>query len=95
MHPSFTPIILAHTVAALAAVALGAAMFLARKGTFTAPRRRPHLGRADAGGRRLELLDQVERQLLVDPRPVGHGDRPARPGCVLRDHPPHRAATAA
>jgi uncharacterized membrane protein len=35
MHPSFTPIILAHTLAALAAVALGAAMFLARKGTFT------------------------------------------------------------
>jgi uncharacterized membrane protein len=34
MHPSFTPIILAHTLAALAAVALGAAMFLARKGTF-------------------------------------------------------------
>jgi uncharacterized membrane protein len=34
MHPSFTPIILAHTFAALAAVALGAAMFLARKGTF-------------------------------------------------------------
>ena len=35
MHPSFTPIILAHTIAALAAVALGAAMLLARKGTFT------------------------------------------------------------
>ena len=35
MHPSFTPIILAHTFAALAAVALGAAMLLARKGTFT------------------------------------------------------------
>ena len=34
MHPSFTPIILAHTFAALAAVALGAAMLLARKGTF-------------------------------------------------------------
>lgn len=34
MHPSFTPIILAHTIAAIAAVALGAAMFLARKGTF-------------------------------------------------------------
>ena len=34
MHPSFTPIILAHTIAALAAVALGAAMFLAGKGTF-------------------------------------------------------------
>jgi uncharacterized membrane protein len=34
MHPSFTPIILTHTFAALAAVALGAAMFLARKGTF-------------------------------------------------------------
>ena len=35
MHPSFTPIILLHTLAALSAVALGAAMFLARKGTFT------------------------------------------------------------
>jgi uncharacterized membrane protein len=34
MHPNFTPIILAHTLAALAAIALGAAMFLARKGTF-------------------------------------------------------------
>jgi uncharacterized membrane protein len=34
MHPNFTPIILAHTFAALAAVGLGAAMFLARKGTF-------------------------------------------------------------
>ena len=34
MQPSFTPIILAHTLAAFAAVALGAAMFLARKGTF-------------------------------------------------------------
>jgi uncharacterized membrane protein len=34
MHPAFTPIILAHTFAALAAVALGGAMFLARKGTF-------------------------------------------------------------
>jgi uncharacterized membrane protein len=34
MHASFTPVILAHTIAALAAVALGAAMFLARKGTF-------------------------------------------------------------
>lgn len=34
MHPNFTPIILAHTLAAFAAVALGAAMFLARKGTF-------------------------------------------------------------
>ena len=34
MHPTFTPIILAHTVAALTALALGAAMFLARKGTF-------------------------------------------------------------
>lgn len=34
MHPSFTPIILAHTLAAFAAIALGAAMFLARKGTF-------------------------------------------------------------
>jgi uncharacterized membrane protein len=35
MQPSFTPIILVHTLAALAAVGLGAAMFLARKGTFT------------------------------------------------------------
>jgi len=34
MQPNVTPIILAHTLAALAAVALGAAMFLARKGTF-------------------------------------------------------------
>lgn len=34
MHPSFTPVILAHTLAAFAAIALGAAMFLARKGTF-------------------------------------------------------------
>ena len=34
MQPSFTPIILAHTLAAFAAIALGAAMFLARKGTF-------------------------------------------------------------
>ena len=34
MHPSFMPIILAHTLAAFAAIALGAAMFLARKGTF-------------------------------------------------------------
>ncbi|HJS38233.1 MAG TPA: hypothetical protein VJ789_08895 [Burkholderiales bacterium] len=34
MHPGFTPIILAHTLVAFAAVALGAAMFLARKGTF-------------------------------------------------------------
>lgn len=34
MHPNFTPIILAHTVAAFAAIALGAAMFVARKGTF-------------------------------------------------------------
>lgn len=34
MHASFTPIILVHTFAALAAVALGAAMFLARKGTL-------------------------------------------------------------
>lgn len=33
MHAAFTPVILAHTFAALAAVALGAAMFLARKGT--------------------------------------------------------------
>jgi uncharacterized membrane protein len=35
MHPSFTPIILLHTFAALAAMALGAGVFLARKGTFT------------------------------------------------------------
>ncbi len=34
MQPAFTPIILAHTLAALAALGLGAAMFLARKGTF-------------------------------------------------------------
>ena len=34
MHPSFSPIILAHTLVAFAAVGLGAAMFLARKGTF-------------------------------------------------------------
>jgi uncharacterized membrane protein len=34
MHPNFTPIILAHTLAAFAAIALGAAMFLAHKGTF-------------------------------------------------------------
>jgi uncharacterized membrane protein len=34
MQAAFTPIILAHTFAALAAVVLGAAMFLARKGTF-------------------------------------------------------------
>jgi uncharacterized membrane protein len=33
MHPTWTPVILAHTLAAFAAVALGAAMFLARKGT--------------------------------------------------------------
>ena len=34
MQPAFTPIILLHTFAALAALGLGAAMFLARKGTF-------------------------------------------------------------
>lgn len=34
MQTAFTPIILAHTFAALAAVGLGAAMFLARKGTY-------------------------------------------------------------
>lgn len=35
MQPAFTPIILLHSFAALAALVLGAAMFLARKGTFT------------------------------------------------------------
>jgi uncharacterized membrane protein len=34
MQPTFTPVILLHLSAALAALALGAAMFLARKGTF-------------------------------------------------------------
>jgi uncharacterized membrane protein len=34
MHASFNAIILTHTFAALAAIAVGAAMFLARKGTF-------------------------------------------------------------
>ena len=34
MHASFNAIILAHTFAALAAIALGATMFLARKGTL-------------------------------------------------------------
>jgi uncharacterized membrane protein len=34
MQTAFTPIILVHTFAALAALALGGAMFLARKGTF-------------------------------------------------------------
>jgi uncharacterized membrane protein len=34
MQNAFTPVILAHTLAAFAAVALGAAMFLARKGTL-------------------------------------------------------------
>lgn len=34
MHNAFTPVILLHTFAAIAALALGAAMFLARKGTF-------------------------------------------------------------
>lgn len=33
MHSAFTPVILLHMSAALAALALGAAMFLARKGT--------------------------------------------------------------
>lgn len=33
MHNAFTPVILLHLYAALAALALGAAMFLARKGT--------------------------------------------------------------
>lgn len=35
MQPAFTPIILAHTFAAFAAVGLGTAMFAARKGTLT------------------------------------------------------------
>jgi uncharacterized membrane protein len=35
MQPTFTPLILAHTIAAFAAVGLGAAMFAARKGTLT------------------------------------------------------------
>ena len=35
MNQGFNAVILTHTFAALAAVALGAAMFLARKGTFT------------------------------------------------------------
>ena len=34
MQTTFTPVILAHTFAAFAAIGLGAAMFLARKGTF-------------------------------------------------------------
>lgn len=34
MQTAFTPVILVHTFAALAALALGGAMFLARKGTF-------------------------------------------------------------
>ena len=34
MNASFNAVILTHTVAALAAIALGAAMFLARKGTL-------------------------------------------------------------
>lgn len=34
MQNTFTPVILLHTFAALAALFLGAAMFLARKGTF-------------------------------------------------------------
>jgi uncharacterized membrane protein len=35
MQTTFTPVILAHTAAALAATVLGAGMFLARKGTFS------------------------------------------------------------
>jgi uncharacterized membrane protein len=35
MHNAFTPVILLHTFAALAAVALGAGMFLAHKGTLS------------------------------------------------------------
>lgn len=35
MTTTFTPVILLHTVAALAALVLGAGMFLARKGTFS------------------------------------------------------------
>jgi len=34
MQPAFTPIIVLHTFAALGALGLGAAMFLARKGTL-------------------------------------------------------------
>jgi len=34
MQPAFTPVILLHTAAAFAALALGAAMFLAAKGTL-------------------------------------------------------------
>jgi uncharacterized membrane protein len=34
MQTTFTPVILVHTVAAFTAIALGAGMFLARKGTF-------------------------------------------------------------
>ena len=34
MHDAFAPVILVHMFAALAALALGAAMFLAAKGTF-------------------------------------------------------------
>lgn len=34
MQSAFTPVILVHSFAALAALALGGAMFLARKGTF-------------------------------------------------------------
>jgi uncharacterized membrane protein len=35
MQTTFTPVILVHTVAAFTAIALGAGMFLARKGTFS------------------------------------------------------------
>ena len=35
MQATFTPVILAHTFAAFAAIGLGAAMLLARKGTLT------------------------------------------------------------
>jgi uncharacterized membrane protein len=35
MEATFTPVILLHTAAALAAMVLGAGMFLARKGTFS------------------------------------------------------------
>lgn len=35
MTTTFTPVILLHTAAALAALVLGAGMFLARKGTFS------------------------------------------------------------
>jgi len=35
MQTTFTPVILVHTFAAFTAIALGAGMFLARKGTFS------------------------------------------------------------